>query len=70
MNLNIIVFGLVEYFMLFHIPPYARGASVLFNNVDVNAKNVHKTQDGRILLLNINIQNNAYTIVNVYTPNT
>ena len=42
---------------------------MLFNNVDVDVENVHKTQDGRILLLNINIQNNAYTIVNVYSPN-
>ena len=42
---------------------------MLFNNVDVDVENVHKTQDERILLLNINIQNNAYTIVNVYSPN-
>ena len=48
MNLNIIVVGMVKYFMLFQIPPYARGVSVLFNNVDVDVENLHKTQEGRI----------------------
>ena len=58
-----------KIFHAFSNSPYARGVSVLFNNVDVDVENVHKTQDGRILLLNIIIQNNAYTIVNVYSPN-
>ena len=69
MNFNIIAVGLVKYFMFFSNSPYAWGVSVLFNNVDVDVENVHKSQYGRILLLNINIQNNAYTIVNVYSPN-
>ena len=53
-----------KIFHAFSNSPYARGVSVLFNNADVDVENVHKTQDGRILLLNINIQN-----VNVYSPN-
>lgn len=56
-------------FHAFSNSPHARGVSVLFNNVDIDVENVHKTQDGRILLLNINFQNNAYTIVNIYSPN-
>jgi hypothetical protein len=37
---------------------------------DDDVENGHKTQDGWILLLNLNFQNNGYTIVNVYSPNT
>ena len=57
-------------FHAFSNSSHARGVSVLFNDIDVDVENVHKTQDGRILLLNLNFQNNGYTIVNVYSPNT
>jgi hypothetical protein len=43
-------------FHAFSNSSHARGVSVLFNNIDVDVENVHKTQDGRILLFILNFK--------------
>lgn len=50
--------------------PFSRGVSVLFNkecNIDI--LNVHKSNDGRKLLVNAKIDETLLTIVNLYAPN-
>ena len=38
-------------------------------NLPVEILNVHKTIDGRKILINIKIENDIITLVNVYAPN-
>ena len=49
---------------------HSRGVSILFNNIDISIVNHHKTQDGRILLVNIIFREIDYTLITVYCPNT
>ena len=50
---------------------HSRGVSILFNcKFPINIINVHRDQDGRKLLVNVEIYGNPYTFVNVYAPNT
>ena len=49
---------------------FSRGVSILFSkkcNIDI--LNVHKSNDGRKLLVNAKIEDELLTIVNVYAPN-
>ena len=49
---------------------FSRGVSVLFSEtVNVNVKNVRRCDDGRKILINLEIDGNAFTIVNIYAPN-
>ena len=51
--------------------PHSRGVSVLINkNLDCNIVSSKSDNDGRIVLVNLVINNNEYTLVNVYAPNT
>ena len=48
----------------------SRGVSILINkNLPFIILNVHKSNDGRIILLNCEILENIITIVNIYAPN-
>jgi hypothetical protein len=49
---------------------FSRGASILFRKeLDVHIMNIHKTDNGRKLLINLNIEDTAYTLINIYAPN-
>ena len=51
---------------------HSRGVGILFNaksKVDINVEDKHYTDDGRTLLLNVIIEGDMYTLVNVYAPN-
>ena len=49
---------------------FSRGVSILFNE-KLNAKvmNVKRSIDGRKILINLEINKNVFTIINVYAPN-
>ena len=50
--------------------PMSRGVSILIHqNLPLKVLNVHRSNDGRIILLNCELQENSITIVNVYAPN-
>jgi exonuclease III len=50
--------------------PYSRGVSILFrNNLVHEILNIHKSIDGRKLLVNIKFDDKIITIVNIYAPN-
>lgn len=49
---------------------YSRGVSILFKeNIDVQVYNVNRSNDGRKLLLNLEINDYKFTVVNIYAPN-
>ena len=49
---------------------FSRGVSILFRkNLPVEILNVHKSLDGRKLLINIKLENDTITLVNIYAPN-
>ena len=49
---------------------HSRGVSILFNqNLPVNVIDVHRDRDGRKLLVNIDLFDKTYTLVNIYAPN-
>ena len=59
-----------ESFHCFSDSSFSRGVSVLFRkNLPVEILNVHKTIDGRKILIKIKIDNDIITLVNVYAPN-
>ena len=50
--------------------PHSRGVSILLSNkLDYSVISHHNDTEGRILLLNLVINNQNYTICNVYSPN-
>jgi exonuclease III len=50
--------------------PHSRGVSVLFNpNLDVKIENVHRSKDARKILLNVEVNGDKFTLVNIYAPN-
>lgn len=54
---------------------HSKGIAILFNNsvIDKNfshdIKNVHMSEDGRIILINLVVENKEFTLINVYSPN-
>ena len=49
---------------------FSRGVSILIRkDLHVNVINTHMSIDGRNILLNLKIEDNIVTIVNVYVPN-
>jgi exonuclease III len=49
---------------------FSKGVSILFRKeLNVHIMNIHKTNDGRKLLINLNIEDTAYTLINIYAPN-
>ena len=49
---------------------FSRGVSILFRKgLDINIISIHKTKDGRKLLVNLNIGDSTYSFINVYAPN-
>ena len=49
---------------------HSRGVAILLSkNLDYNVISSHCDTDGRISLVNLQIGNNEYTLVNVYAPN-
>ena len=54
---------------------HSKGTAILFNNsvIDKNLshdiKNVHMSEDGRIYLINLVVENKEFTLINVYSPN-
>ena len=49
---------------------HSRGVSILLNSdLDVNIVNVHKSADGIILLINLIVNGESFTFVNIYAPN-
>ena len=57
-------------FHSFSDSPHGRGVSVLFKDkLSIDIINVHKSIDGRRILINFKRENEIYTIINVYAPN-
>jgi len=51
--------------------PHSRGVSVLFSKkYNVNIIDKHTSSDGRLLLINIELNNKTMTVINVYANNT
>ena len=49
---------------------FSRGVSVLFKkNLDIDIIDKHSSFDGRIIVLNLKINEKCFTFVNVYAPN-
>ena len=49
---------------------HSRGVSILFNRkLDYTVLNSHTDNDGRLILVNLKINNNEFTLVNIYAPN-
>lgn len=49
---------------------YSRGVSILFNaKHDIKVENKHASSDGRLLLLNVDINGKLMTLVNIYAHN-
>ena len=49
---------------------YSRVTSILFRKqLDIEIIYVHKSNDGRILLLNLLFEENNFSIMNIYVPN-
>ena len=52
--------------------PFSRRVSILFRKgLDINIISIHKTKDGRKLLVNLNIGDSTctYSFINVFAPN-
>ena len=48
---------------------FSRGVSVLFKkDLDINIIDKHASNDGRIIILNVKIQDKCITYINVYAP--
>ena len=59
-----------ESYHCFSDSSFSRGVSILFRkNLPVDIINVHKSVDGRKLLINVKIDQNIITLVNIYAPN-
>ena len=49
---------------------YSRGVTILFRkDLNVDIINIHKSADGRKLLINATYEQNIFTFVNIYAPN-
>ena len=49
---------------------HSRGTSILFRKqLDIEIINVQKSNDGKILLLNLLFEENNFSIMNIYAPN-
>ena len=49
---------------------YSRGVSILFRKqLPIEILNIHRSRDGRRLLVNIRYEENVFTLVNIYAPN-
>ena len=49
---------------------HSRGVCVLFDKeLDYTILNIHTDESGRLILINVRIEGNEYTIVNLYSPN-
>ena len=67
-NYNARWFG--KYVHNFSDSQHSRGTSILFRKqLDIKIINVHKSNDGRILLLNLIFEETNFSIMNIYAPN-
>ena len=49
---------------------HSRGVSILFNRkVDYTVLSSHTDKDGRMILVNLKLNNDEFTLVNIYAPN-
>lgn len=59
-----------KIFHSFSDSSHSKGVSILFRkNLSVEILNVKKSIDGRKILLNVEFDNEIFTIVNIYAPN-
>lgn len=59
-----------KIFHSFSDSSHSKGVSILFQkNLSVEILNVKKSIDGRKILLNVEFDNEIFTIVNIYAPN-
>ena len=62
--------GFEKYVHNFSDSQHSRGTSILFRKrLDIEIINVHKSNDGRLLLLNLIFKDNKFSIMNIYAPN-
>ena len=43
--------------------------NIIDNNFDLDIKNIHLSEDGRIVLLNLSIESKEISLINIYAPN-
>ena len=49
---------------------HSKGTAILFNkNISFDLLNVHKSEDGRMILANIKYDDKHITLINIYAPN-
>ena len=49
---------------------HSKGAAILFSaKLEFDLINVHKTEDGRMILINMKIEDKNMTLINIYAPN-
>ena len=65
-----IVYGTESLFIVFSNSAFSRGVSILFRQgLEYDIINIHKTNDARKVMINLNISNITYSLVNIYAPN-
>ena len=61
--------------VLNHEAIHSKGTTILLNNSIIDEslnhvpKDVHLSDDGRIILLNLAIENKEFSLINIYAPN-
>ena len=49
---------------------HSKGTALLFSDkLNFDLINIHKTEDGRMILVNIEIEDKHLTLINIYAPN-
>ena len=67
---NIRTGGQVKSYIVSQIPLIAGAVCIMLSkNLSYNVLSVHSDTNGRLILLNLEINDKAFTIVNVYAPN-
>ena len=65
-----IVYGTESLFIVFYNSAFSRGVSILFiQGLEYDIISIHKTNDARKVMINLNISNITYSLVNIYAPN-
>ena len=50
--------------------PFSRGVAILLRkNSDIKVVNWHSDKEGRLVMINVEIENEYYTFVSLYAPN-
>ena len=66
---NTMLDGLENTFIIFRFTTLQGNIHIISKKIDIDIINVHKSNDGKILLLNLIFEENFFSIMNIYAPN-